>query len=74
MDSATGSTPRCPLKKVWPGTPEFRSALRSALQGMKEVVSPEGVFNMTPTNHNGLDARGQVLVRIENGKWKLVQD
>ncbi|TFW09404.1 ABC transporter substrate-binding protein [Oxalobacteraceae bacterium OM1] len=61
-------------KKAAPGTPEFRSAMRDALEGMKEVVSPEGVFNMTPQNHNGLDARGQVMVKIDGGKWKLVQD
>lgn len=62
------------LKKAQPGTPEFRQALRDALEGMKEVVSPEGVFNMSASNHNGLDARGQVMVKIEDGKWKLVQD
>ena len=61
------------LKKAKPGTPEFRAALRDALEGMKEVVSPEGVFNMSPSNHNGLDMRGQAMVRIEGGKWKLVQ-
>jgi branched-chain amino acid transport system substrate-binding protein len=62
------------LKKSQPGTAEFRAALRDALEGMKEVVSPEGVFNMTPANHNGLDERGQVMVKIENGKWVLVQE
>jgi branched-chain amino acid transport system substrate-binding protein len=62
------------LKKAQPGTPEFRQALRDALENMKEVVSPEGVFTMSPSNHNGLDARGQVMVKVENGKWKLVQD
>jgi branched-chain amino acid transport system substrate-binding protein len=62
------------LKKAQPGTPQFRQALRDALEGMKEVVSPEGVFNMSQGNHNGLDARGQVMVRIEGGKWKLVED
>jgi len=55
-----------------PGTPEFRSALRDALEGMKEVVTPEGVFSMSPGNHNGIDERAQVLVQIENGRWKLV--
>lgn len=60
-------------QKAKPGTAEFRSALRDALEGMKEVVSPEGVFNMSPDNHNGLDARGQVMVKIEDGKWKLEQ-
>lgn len=62
------------LKKAQPGTPEFRQALRDALEGMKEVVSPEGVFNMSVANHNGLDARSQVMVKVESGKWKLVQD
>lgn len=62
------------LKKGAPGSVEFRRALRDALEGMKEVVSPEGIFNMTPNNHNGLDIRGQVMVRIEGGKWNLVQD
>ena len=61
------------LKKAKPGTPEFRLALRDALEGMKEVVSPEGVFNMSPSNHNGIDERAQVLVRIEGGTWKLVK-
>jgi branched-chain amino acid transport system substrate-binding protein len=61
------------LKKAKPGTPEFRAALRDALEGMKEVVTPEGVFNMTSTNHNGIDERAQVLVRIEGGTWKLVK-
>ena len=62
------------LKKAQPGTPEFRQALRDALENMKEVVSPEGIFNTNPGNHNGLDVRGQVMVRIEGGKWKIVQD
>lgn len=61
------------LKKAKPGTAEFRSALRDALEGMKEVVTPEGVFNMSPGNHNGIDDRAAVMVRIENGTWKLVK-
>ncbi|APR05853.1 ABC transporter substrate-binding protein [Thauera chlorobenzoica] len=60
------------LKAAHPGTPEFRSALRDALEGMKEVVTPEGVFSMSPGNHNGIDEHAQVLVQIENGRWKLV--
>jgi len=61
------------LKEAEPGTPEFRSALRDALENMKEVVSPEGVFNMSKENHNGIDSRGQVVVEIKDGKWKLAQ-
>ncbi len=32
-----------------------------------------GVFNMTPSDHNGLDNRARVMVKIENGKWVLVK-
>ena len=59
------------LKKAKPGTAEFRTALRDALESMKDVVTPEAVFTMSPTNHNGSDNRSQVLVRIVDGAWKL---
>jgi hypothetical protein len=26
---------------------------------------------MSPKDHNGVDARSQVLVKIEGGQWKL---
>jgi hypothetical protein len=29
---------------------------------------------MSPTNHNGADQRSQVLVRVVNGAWKLVNE
>jgi hypothetical protein len=29
------------------------------------------VFVMTPTDHNGLDNRGRVMVRIDNEQWVL---
>jgi branched-chain amino acid transport system substrate-binding protein len=58
--------------KAAPGTPEFRAALRDAIEASKEVVGVHGVFNMTPTDHFGLDARSRVLVRIEGGAFKLV--
>lgn len=60
------------LKKGAPGTPEFRSALRDAIEGTKEFVGSQGVFNMSPADHNGVDQRSQVMVKIENGAWKLV--
>ena len=61
------------LKKAQPGTPEFRAALRDALESSKEVVATHGVFNMKPTDHQGLDSRARVLVKVENGDWKLVK-
>ncbi len=61
------------LKKAKPGTPEFRAALRDALEQVKEVPGAHGIFNMSATDHLGLDQRARVMVKIENGAWKFAQ-
>ncbi len=61
-------------KTAKPGTPAFRQALRDALENVKNVVGTHGVYNMTPKDHNGsLDQRARVLVRVENGEWRLLK-
>jgi len=60
------------LKTAQPGTPEFRAALRDALEKTKELAGAHGIFTMSPTDHLGLDQRARVMVRIENGTWKYV--
>jgi branched-chain amino acid transport system substrate-binding protein len=60
------------LKKAQPGTPEFRVALRDALEQVKDAAGAHGIFNMSPTDHLGLDQRARVTVTIENGKWKYL--
>ena len=59
------------LKKAQPGTAQFRAALRDALENVHELAGAHGVFNMSPTDHLGLDQRARVMVKIENGTWKL---
>jgi branched-chain amino acid transport system substrate-binding protein len=59
------------LKKGLSGTKEFRTALRDALENVREVVGAHGVYNMSASDHVGLDQRSRVMVRIENGTWKL---
>ena len=61
------------LKKGKPGTPEFREALRSSLEGVKNVVGTHGVYNMNAQTHNGLDERARVVVQVENGAWHLMK-
>ena len=61
------------LKKAKPGTAEFRAALRDALENIKDLAATHGVFNFSPTDHNGLDGRAVVMVRVENGAWKLLR-
>jgi len=61
------------LKKAKPGTPEFRQALREALESEKEIVVSHGVLNYTPANHVGFDERGRVMLRIEKGRFRLIE-
>ncbi|MBZ0134202.1 MAG: ABC transporter substrate-binding protein [Rhodocyclaceae bacterium] len=61
------------MKSAKPGTPAFRAALRDALEKLHEVVGTHGVYTMSPGNHNGMDARARVLVKVDNGAWKLAQ-
>ena len=59
-------------KKAKPGTPQFRAALRDALE-TSNVVGVHGVFVVTPNDHNGLDNRARVMVTIDDGNWKLLK-
>ncbi len=52
-----------------PGTPEFRAALREAIENVKNLPVSHGVFNMSPTDHAGFDDRARVIVKVEGGKW-----
>ena len=61
------------MKKAKPGTPEFRAALRDSLEHVKNVVGTHGVYSPTPKDHNGLDERARVLVRVDKGEWRLMK-
>lgn len=57
------------LKTSKPGTVEFRTAIRDSIEQLKNFVGTEGVYTMSPQDHNGVDERSQVMIKIENGKW-----
>ena len=57
------------LKKGKPGTKEFRTALRDALENTKELVATNGVYTLSPQDHNGFDNRARLMIKIEDGKW-----
>jgi len=61
-------------KKAKPGTPEFRSALRDALEDTKDMLASQGVITMSAKDHSGYDLRGQVLVTVKDGKFSMVHD
>jgi branched-chain amino acid transport system substrate-binding protein len=58
------------LKSAQPGTPAFRTALRDALEQVKDVAGAHGIFSMSTSDHLGLDQRAYVMVKIVNGAWK----
>jgi branched-chain amino acid transport system substrate-binding protein len=55
-----------------PGTPEFRKALRDALEGVKDLKATHGVFTMSASDHVGLDRRARVMAQVRGGRWQLV--
>ncbi|VTU18769.1 MULTISPECIES: ABC transporter substrate-binding protein [unclassified Variovorax] len=57
--------------KAQPGTPEFRTALRDAIFSTKEVVGTHGVYTFKPGDLYGVDQRARVIVKLDNGQWKL---
>src|SRR5690606_16627484 len=60
-------------KKAQPGTPEFRAALRDAIEAGGRFPASQGVFEFTPDNHFGLDQRAVVLLSAKDGKFDLIQ-
>ena len=59
--------------KGTPGTPAYRTALRDALVNTHELVGTHAVYNFHPGERFGTDARARVVVRLDHGKWVLVQ-
>lgn len=60
-------------KSAQPGTKEFRSALRDALEQTQELVATQGVYNMTPEDHSGFDDRGRELITVKDNTWRLLK-
>jgi len=61
-------------KLAKPGTEAFRTALRDAIEREREIVGCQGVFNMSPSNHNGMDERARVLVTVKDGRFRLLPE
>ena len=61
------------LKKAKPGTPEFRAALRDALESMGRTVLAHGVLNWTAQDHWGYTTETGVMLKVVNGAFKVEQ-
>jgi len=52
-----------------PGTPEFRAALRDALESTRDLIVPNGVLNLSPQEHQGFDERARVMGTVRGGRF-----
>jgi branched-chain amino acid transport system substrate-binding protein len=59
------------LKKAQPGTLEFRTALRDAIENSGGVTVTKGVLKYSPTNHWGHGANARTMLVVQDGQWKL---
>ncbi|MBI4279050.1 MAG: ABC transporter substrate-binding protein [Armatimonadetes bacterium] len=50
---------------------EFRKAVRDELEATRNFVGISGVFNMSSSDHNGLDERALTLIEVADGKWRV---
>jgi len=47
-----------------------RAGVRSAIEGTRNFVGITGVFDFSPTDHNGLDRRAATVIQIVDGQWR----
>lgn len=59
------------LKKGKPGTPEFRAALKDAIEHMQRLPVSQGVLMYTTEDHFGFTPDTGVLLKVVNGEFKL---
>ncbi|MBW2038415.1 MAG: ABC transporter substrate-binding protein [Deltaproteobacteria bacterium] len=49
-----------------------RARFRDALENTKGFKACHGIYNYSPTDHNGLSKKDMVFIRIEGGKFKRI--
>jgi branched-chain amino acid transport system substrate-binding protein len=51
-----------------------KEAVRSAIEGLKGVVGTAGIFNFSPSDHNGLDINAFEMLTVKNGKFVVFKE
>ncbi|HDQ40604.1 MAG TPA: ABC transporter substrate-binding protein [Desulfonatronum sp.] len=59
------------VRRAGEATPQ---AIRDHLEEIHGFVATGGIFELSAEDHNGLDERAFVIVRIAGGDWELVSD
>jgi branched-chain amino acid transport system substrate-binding protein len=50
-----------------------RGKLRAAIEETRGFIGVTGVFDFSPTDHNGLDRRAVAMIEIVDGQWRLAK-
>lgn len=50
-----------------------KAKIRDELENTKNFVGTGGIFNFSPTEHNGLTKQGVIMVKIVDGEWTLLK-
>ncbi len=58
-------------QKAQPGTPEFRAALKDALESIPSIALSHGELDYTPQDHWGFHPDAGVIMKVVDGDWKL---
>lgn len=57
------------MKTAKPGTPEFRTALKDALENYGSIPVTQGVLTYTKDDHFGFDEKAQMMLTIKDGAF-----
>jgi len=59
-----------------PGTPlpALRASARDHMERIRNHPGANGIFNLSKDDHLGLDSVGLVMLRVENGRFKLLEN
>ncbi len=61
------------LAAAMKGSNGDKEKIRAGIENTKGHVGISGIFNFSPTDHNGLGQDAFVMVKIVNGKWELMK-
>jgi branched-chain amino acid transport system substrate-binding protein len=50
-----------------------RAGVRAAIESTRNFVGISGVFDFSPTDHNGLDRRAVTMIQVVDGHWKIAK-
>ena len=50
-----------------------REKVRSSLENIKNFIGTAGIFNFSPTDHNGLDIDAFAMLTVKDGKFVLLE-